>query len=110
MRNSYNISEELAVSEMAVVDTFTRLIFNDQGDFSLTESAIIEAFRTVDANVLMDSYAQMGQYLRELGVREMIHLVARICEQLDAQRLGVARSALASANRCGSHDKGDQSR
>lgn len=73
-----------AVSEMAIVDTFTRLIFSDiEGGFDAGEQNTIAAFRHVDANVLMDTYAEMGEYLRSLGVREMIHLVPRIREDLE---------------------------
>jgi hypothetical protein len=66
---------------MAIVDTFTKLIFGDE-DFSGLESAIIEAFRAVNPDVLRDTYPQMGEYLRSLGVREMIQLVSRVREQM----------------------------
>lgn len=82
MRSSCATRDVDPVSEMAIVDTFTRLIFGDQSNFSPREEMIIQTFRSVDNNVLMDSYADMGGYLRNLGVREMIHLVARIREQL----------------------------
>ena len=51
-------SDAKYVSEMAIVDTFARLIFQDQGDFSLREKMIIETFKMVDANVLQDSYSE----------------------------------------------------
>ncbi len=73
------------VSEMAIVDTFTKLIFGEETELSARELSIVRAFRDVDENVLMDSHAHMGDYLRNLGVREMIHLVARIREQLNAE-------------------------
>ena len=84
MRTTYSDSEMEAshISEMAIVDTFTRLIFADDGGFDPREELIIETFRTVDANVLLDSYGEMGEYLSDLGVREMIHLVSRIREQI----------------------------
>ncbi|MAT94412.1 MAG: hypothetical protein CME59_17670 [Halioglobus sp.] len=70
---------------MAVVDTFTRLIFDEADELGAREQVIIEAFRSVDDNVLMDTLPEMGEYLRNLGVREMIHLVARIREHIQAQ-------------------------
>ena len=97
-RSSFDIDEHSPVSEMAVVDTFTRLIFGDQDDFNATEEMIIQAFRSVDANVLMDTHAEMGLYLRSLGVREMIHLVSRIREQLAAES-EVAMQDLAETGR-----------
>lgn len=75
-------SEGVAVSEMAVVDTFTKLIFGEQNNYSSLELLIIAAFRAVELNVLRDTHFEMGAYLRNLGVREMIQLVARLQAQL----------------------------
>ena len=66
------------VSEMAIVDTFTKLIFADDDAYDASEMAIIQALRDVDTNVALDSHAEMGAYLRALGVREMIGLVSRV--------------------------------
>jgi hypothetical protein len=66
------------VSEMAIVDTFTRLIFGAQDGFSSSEKLIIQALRVVDASVALDDYGDMGEYLRALGVAEMIELVTRV--------------------------------
>lgn len=74
--------EGVIISEMAIVDTFTKLIFGESGDYSPRERLIIDAFREVDANVFRDTYPEMGEYLRNLGVREMIHLVARLKEHI----------------------------
>ena len=87
--SSIDVAQVSPVSEMAVVDTFTRLIFDEADDLSTRELVIIEAFRSVDDNVLMDTLPEMGEYLRNLGVREMIHLVARIREHVQA-RAGLA--------------------
>ena len=69
------------VTEMAIVDTFTKLIFGDEG-YSERESTIIEALRSVNADVLRDSYQEIGEYLRGLGVREMIQLVTRVQQHI----------------------------
>ena len=66
------------VSEMAIVDTFTKLIFGEEDAFSPGEELIIEAFRMVDHSVVLDSHRDMGIYLRALGVAEMIQLVTRV--------------------------------
>lgn len=70
------------VSEMAIVDTFTKLIFALDQDYGDTEEAVIGAFREVDANVYRDSLQDMGEYLRNLGVREMTQLVNRVRDHL----------------------------
>jgi hypothetical protein len=82
MRRAHNISESNPVSEMAIVDTFTKLIFGQEQDYSTGELSIIQAFRMVDANVLRDDHREMGEYLRNLGVREMIQLVSRLRDHM----------------------------
>lgn len=66
------------VSELAIVDTFTKLIFGEEDAFNSSEELIIQAFRLVDHSVVLDSHKNMGIYLRALGVAEMIQLVARV--------------------------------
>ena len=66
------------VSEMAIVDTFTKLIFGEQDGLSSSEELIIQALRVVDARVELDDYRGVGEYLRSLGVAEMIELVSRV--------------------------------
>jgi len=87
------------ISELTIVDTFTRLIFGEESGFQPRDRLIIRAFRDVDANVFMDSPAEMGEYLRGLGVREMIYLVSRIREQLDSEALAVRAHAGERATR-----------
>lgn len=81
MPQDYDVVQGEMVSEMAIVDTFTKLIFAEEG-YTPRERMIIEAFREVDNNVLRDSAADMGEYLRNLGVREMIYLVGRLKDHL----------------------------
>jgi hypothetical protein len=78
MEHEQEIREECPVSEMAIVNTFTKLIFGQEQDYSPRELSIVQAFRLVEANVLRDSHLEMGEYLRNLGVREMIQLVSRL--------------------------------
>lgn len=83
MRHSPNFSQYGSVNEMLIVDTFTRLIFADIAQFDARERRVLAALRSVNANVLRDTPEQIGEYLRTLGVREMIHLVARIREHIE---------------------------
>jgi len=82
MSRSHKNNEDGPFSELAIVDTFTKLIFGEEEGYDPRELSIIQALRTVDANVLADSHGDMGDYLRALGVREMVHLVARVREHL----------------------------
>lgn len=81
MHYKYNKNTEGPVTEMAIVNTFTKLIFGDEAN-SPRELSIIQAFRSVDANVLRDSHEELGEYLRNLGVREMIQLVSRLRQHM----------------------------
>jgi hypothetical protein len=74
-------SENVPVTEMEIVNTFTKLIFGDE-IITLQELEIVEGVRSVDANVLRDSHAELGEYLRNMGVREMIQLVSRLRQQM----------------------------
>jgi hypothetical protein len=78
MKCTFEISEGGKVSEMAIVDTFTKLIFGQESQYSDRELQIIQALRMIDHNVSLDDHHDMGIYLRALGVREMIGLVSRV--------------------------------
>lgn len=82
MKRACLLQETGAVSEMAIVDTFTKLIFGEDKRYSASELLIIQALRVVDHNVSMDAHREMGDYLRALGVGEMIALVSRVQAQL----------------------------
>ena len=82
MEQARMTGEFSAFSEMAIVDTFTKLIFAGDDSYDKRELLIIKAFRSVDPNVVFDSHRDMGEYLKDLGVREMIKLVGRVQRQL----------------------------
>ncbi len=79
MERATGVANRWPSREMMVVDTFTKLIFGLETEFSGLEASIIQAFRQVDDNVLPDSHAEMGSYLSALGVEEMVDLVHRVC-------------------------------
>ena len=70
--------EAESVTEMAIVDTFTKLIFGQESQYSGSELGIIHALRIIDDNVTLDCHSDMGVYLRALGVQEMIGLVSQV--------------------------------
>jgi hypothetical protein len=86
MKGSHGNSEAAPVSEMTIVDTFTKLIFGEDSRYTAKELRIIQALRMVDTNVLFDSHRDMGAYLRALGVQEMIELVTRVQRQLASEK------------------------
>lgn len=82
-------------TEMAIVDTFTKVIFGQDADYDEQELAIVAALRTAEPLLARDSFPQMSMYLRSLGVREMVALVERVRLQLPPV------VALANAQSCG---------
>ena len=78
MQQAHKLIGVSPVGEMAIVDTFTKLIFGEPENYSREELLIIQALRMVDTTVLFDSHRDMGEYLRALGVGEMVQLVSRV--------------------------------
>ena len=81
MKRAVDSDEAGPFSELAIVDTFTRLIFGQETGYNDRERAIIQALRMVDTHVVLDSHREIGEYLRALGEREMIQLVSRVRER-----------------------------
>ena len=72
MKSAYDFRTGGAFSEMAIVDTFTKLIFGEEEEFSSSEELIIQALRLADTSVAPDTRRDLGQYLRALGVAEKV--------------------------------------
>jgi hypothetical protein len=72
------------VTELAIVDLFTKLIFGGEQELSVSEMRILRALREVDSGLLLHSERDVGFYLRALGVSDMIALVNRVQGQLQA--------------------------
>jgi hypothetical protein len=81
VRHALTEKKDGAVSEMAIVNTFTKLIFGDE-TYSARELSIIDALQQKHAGDLCDSRKAVGEYLRALGVREMIELVSEVRQSL----------------------------
>jgi hypothetical protein len=81
MRHALQEQEDGPVSEMAIVNTFTKLIFGDDL-FTARELSIIEALQANNAGAMCENRKAVGEYLRNLGVREMIDLVSGLRQSL----------------------------
>ena len=97
MKRAIQGGESGAVSDMSIVDTFTKLIFGEDTAYSNQELLIIQALRSVDGNVALDSHREMGVYLRALGVREMISLVGQVQMQLSSGKRALTPPASQSS-------------
>lgn len=94
MRRAFK--EEEPVTEMAIVNTFTKLIFGDEA-YTRREQSIIDAFEAMDVAVIGGSRAEMGEYLRNLGVREMIQLVSGLQLYLSSCRNSASQAMRSKA-------------
>ena len=84
MSHDNDVHQSEPINEMAIVDTFTKLIFGQESHYSSSEQLIIQVLRLVDPSVAVDSHRDMGQYLRAMGVDEMIQLVARVQSRMSS--------------------------
>jgi hypothetical protein len=75
-------SSDTPITEMVIVDTFTKLIFGTDARFSAQEQQIIDALRVTGHGTGADDDAELGLYLRALGVEEMIGLVSEVHGQI----------------------------
>ena len=81
--------ESGSVSEIAIVDMFTQLIFD--ADTALDDSGklLIDLLAQVEPSLLDTSRKELSNYLRALSVAEMIAVVGQVKEQFDQHRLMV---------------------
>lgn len=101
MKRAQSSMDSSQMSEMAIVDTFTKLIFGEDSRYSNRELMIIQAFRMVDTNVVFDSHRDMGRYLRALGVGEMIQVVEKVQQQMANDMPLLPDRGVARGNRSG---------
>ena len=66
MKRAQTHMEAGQFSEMAIVDTFTKLIFGEDSQYSNRELMIIQAFRNADHNVIFDSHRDMGAWVKRI--------------------------------------------
>ena len=78
------------VDEMAIVDVLTKLIFDAESDLDDTEQLIIHLLAQQDSSIVNARRRDISEYLRAMGVDEMIHTVANIKEHLENQQSLIA--------------------
>ena len=78
--------------EMSIVDVLTKLIFDAEVELHGTELLVVELLGQVDTSLAASSRRDVGEYLRAMGVDEMIAVVNRIKRLLDCQQGVIAAS------------------
>lgn len=82
------------LDEMAIVDVLTRLIFDADAELQDAELLVLELLEQIDDSLLGAARRDISEYLRAMGVDEMIQVVNRIKKLMDhRQRLIANRRA-----------------
>lgn len=71
------------LDEMAIVDVLTRLIFDADAELQGSERLLLELLEQVDESLLGAPRRDISEYLRSMGVDEMILLVNRLKQMID---------------------------
>ena len=74
------------IDEMAIVDILTKLIFDADSVQDDTEQLIIHLLAQQEPSIVTARRRDISEYLRAMGVDEMIHTVANIKEHLEHQQ------------------------
>ena len=80
------------IEEMSIVDVFTRLIFDAETKLDETEAQVIECLMDIDSSLLNAPRRDISEFLRSMGVDEMITVVAKVKRILDHQQGFIAAS------------------
>ena len=80
-----------SVSEMAIVDMFTQLIFDAETALDESGLLLLELLSQIEPSLLDASRRDLSEYLRAMNVSEMIEVVSEIKELID-QRQAVTRA------------------
>lgn len=83
------------IDEMSIVDVFTKLIFDADSVLYETESQVVEILGQVEASLYEASRREISEFLRAMGVDEMISTVGQVKRSFDQQQGVIA------ANRSG---------
>ena len=69
------------LDEMCIVDVFTKLIFDSSSELDASENHIIELLCQAEASMEGASRRDVSDYLRSVGVDDMIKLVLKVKRQ-----------------------------
>lgn len=66
------------MDEMSIVDVFTKLIFDAQSSLNDNEELVLSLLTHYDETLLNASRRDVSEYLRAMGVDEMIRVVSTV--------------------------------
>lgn len=73
----------MAIDEMAIVDIFTKLIFDAEAELNHRQSAMVALLCEYEPSLASASPREISEYLRSMAVSEMIVVVGHIKQRYD---------------------------
>lgn len=77
----------MAIDEMAIVDIFTKLIFDAEAELSQRQSAMVALLCEYEPSLDNASPREISEHLRSMAVSEMIVVVGHIKQRYDQRHL-----------------------
>ena len=87
--------DQALMDEMSIVDIFTKLIFDSQSALDDSEVQVLELLAHYDETLLKASRRDLSEYLRAMGVDEMIKVVSVLKSEYEKQG-GLLASVISS--------------
>jgi hypothetical protein len=87
--------DQALMDEMSIVDIFTKLIFDAQSALDDSEVQVLELLTHYDETLLKASRRDLSEYLRAMGVDEMIKVVSVLKSEYEKQG-GLLASVISS--------------
>lgn len=75
------------LDEMSIVDVLTKLIFDAESELQGEETLILESLGELDQSLMGRSRLELSEYLRSMGVDEMIAAVNGIKQLISHREL-----------------------
>lgn len=82
----------LQLDEMSIVDVLTKLIFDAESELRADETLVLESLGEYDRSLAGRSRLELSEYLRSMGVDEMIAAVNSIKQLVSQKSVSVACS------------------
>jgi hypothetical protein len=77
--------DQALMDEMSIVDIFTKLIFDAQSALDDSEVQVLALLTHYDDTLLKASRRDVSEYLRAMGVDEMIKVVSELKSEYEKQ-------------------------
>lgn len=78
--------DQALIDEMSIVDIFTKLIFDAESPLEDSEELIFDLLTHYDEGLLQASRRDISEYLRAMGVDEMIKVVAALKSEYEQRQ------------------------